>query len=305
MRLFPLKSCAALFLAVVALIPVFHPSAETASQRPAALSVEKRSFQGELKALDESDPQWVTLRREIADNLSSVSKLGRLTHPLRVLKYHVKPNDRFFPLMARLSQNEDTLASLNGLLSPSDLRAGTILWIPNARGIFRKSDGSILDPTEEVWRETMLFIPGARFSLTEDKLFHSQGKQSYLFPLDRGHITSRFGMRKDPIHHDRSFHGGIDIGAPLGSAVKASKDGSVLFAGAKGGYGKLIILRHSGGYVTYYGHLSSISVKPGEKVRQGKSIGRVGSTGRSTGPHLHFEIRKGGVRQRPEFARRV
>lgn len=104
----------------------------------------------------------------------------------------------------------------------------------------------------------------------------------------RGTITSRFGYRWGRNHN------GLDIAAPVGTAVKAADGGEVIFAGTSGGYGKLIKIDHGGGFVTYYGHLSKISVKVGEKVYKGQTIGAVGTTGNSTGPHLHFEIRKNG-----------
>lgn len=104
----------------------------------------------------------------------------------------------------------------------------------------------------------------------------------------RGTITSRFGARWG------RNHDGLDIAAPVGTAVKAADGGEVIFTGTSGGYGKLIKIDHGGGFVTYYGHLSKISVKVGDKVYKGQTIGAVGNTGNSTGPHLHFEIRKNG-----------
>ncbi|MCK9217540.1 MAG: peptidoglycan DD-metalloendopeptidase family protein [Firmicutes bacterium] len=104
----------------------------------------------------------------------------------------------------------------------------------------------------------------------------------------RGSLTSRFGMRRGR-HHD-----GIDIGAPIGTPVNAADGGVVIFVGTSGSYGKLIKIDHGANFVTYYGHLSSYKVKVGDKVYKGQTIGAVGNTGRSTGPHLHFEIRKNG-----------
>jgi len=101
------------------------------------------------------------------------------------------------------------------------------------------------------------------------------------------------GWRKDPFTNNNTYHGGIDIAAPTGTLVKASQGGEVIFTGWKGGYGKLIIIEHKYGYKTFYGHLNKILVKTGQVVKSGQSIGNVGSTGRSTGPHVHFELRRG------------
>jgi murein DD-endopeptidase MepM/ murein hydrolase activator NlpD len=83
----------------------------------------------------------------------------------------------------------------------------------------------------------------------------------------------------------------LDLAAKFGSPVKAAKDGKVVFAGEKGGYGNLIVLLHPGGQSTYYGHLDTIDVKVGDKVQAGREMGSVGQTGMATGPHLHFEVR--------------
>jgi murein DD-endopeptidase MepM/ murein hydrolase activator NlpD len=110
-----------------------------------------------------------------------------------------------------------------------------------------------------------------------------------------GVITSRFGPRWGEIHT------GLDISAPKGSPVLAADGGKVIFSGASGsGYGNLIIVDHENGYVTYYAHLNSMNVKKGERVYKGQTIATVGATGRVTGPHLHFEIRKNGVPINPE-----
>ena len=119
-----------------------------------------------------------------------------------------------------------------------------------------------------------------------------KGTGSFTTPA-RGSLSSRFGMRWGRRHN------GIDIAAPIGTPVKASDGGVVIFAGTDGAYGKLIKVDHGGGFVSYYGHLSKFYVKKGEKIFKGQKIGAVGNTGRSTGPHLHFEIRKNGTPQNP------
>lgn len=110
----------------------------------------------------------------------------------------------------------------------------------------------------------------------------------------RGILTSGFGYRSDPLTHGRGRHEGIDIAAPAGLPVRAAADGVVLSAEEEGGYGKAVFLSHGFGVATRYAHLSHIDVQPGQRVRRGDVVGRVGSTGRSTGNHLHYEVRIDG-----------
>jgi murein DD-endopeptidase MepM/ murein hydrolase activator NlpD len=112
-------------------------------------------------------------------------------------------------------------------------------------------------------------------------------------PLE-ARISSRFGLRRDPIDGGERIHEGVDLAAPLGTPVRTSGAGVVLRAGAEPGYGNLVVVDHGGGLETRYAHLASMSVAVGDRVAAGGAIGAVGSTGRSTGPHLHFEIRRDG-----------
>ncbi|GAH90225.1 unnamed protein product, partial [marine sediment metagenome] len=114
-----------------------------------------------------------------------------------------------------------------------------------------------------------------------------------------GRIISGFGYRIHPIFGVRRFHSGIDLVAPYGTLVKAGDGGQVIQAGYFGGYGNSVMLYHGGGFATWYAHLSSINVSIGQFVQRGQVIGLVGSTGWSTGPHLHFEVRINGAPQNP------
>jgi murein DD-endopeptidase MepM/ murein hydrolase activator NlpD len=113
-----------------------------------------------------------------------------------------------------------------------------------------------------------------------------------IYPLSSpAPTTSSFGWRTHPISGSRRFHAGVDIGAPMGAPVVAAGSGMIMSAGWNGGYGKAIVIQHNGVQQTLYGHLSEVFVQPGQRIEQGTVIGRVGSTGNSTGPHLHFETR--------------
>ena len=116
-----------------------------------------------------------------------------------------------------------------------------------------------------------------------------------------GDITSRFGTRENPFDGSGvETHKGLDIRAPYGAPVKSMAKGEVIFAGPRGGFGNCIMLKHGNGFETLYGHLSKILVNVGQKIEIGQQIGNVGSTGRSTGPHLHYEVHKNGQKINPE-----
>lgn len=108
------------------------------------------------------------------------------------------------------------------------------------------------------------------------------------------HVTSRFGDRIDPITGESSHHTGIDLGAPEGTPIPAARDGVVIAAGPRGGYGNAVEIRHADGSSTLYAHASEVNVTPGMSVREGETIALVGQTGRTTGPHLHLEVRREG-----------
>jgi murein DD-endopeptidase MepM/ murein hydrolase activator NlpD len=119
------------------------------------------------------------------------------------------------------------------------------------------------------------------------------GNIALIFPLSVPEpITSLFGWRMHPIHGDMRFHSGTDIGAPMGTPVLAAYSGQVAIASMMRGYGLAIVVQHGDTQQTLYAHLSEIYVRPGDRIEQGMVIGRVGSTGNSTGPHLHFEVRQ-------------
>lgn len=117
----------------------------------------------------------------------------------------------------------------------------------------------------------------------------------------RGFTSSTFGYRVSPFTGRRRMHQGLDIAAPQGTLVNAPADGIVSFTGVRGAYGKLVTVDHGYGVVTRYGHLSEILVKPGQRIKRGDSLAKVGRTGRSTGDHLHYEVRLDGVPVNPEL----
>lgn len=126
------------------------------------------------------------------------------------------------------------------------------------------------------------------------------GTFGYPYDTSRGYITSSFGMRYHPIYREYRRHTGIDIGLPTGSLVYAADGGKVIYSGYKGGYGLMIQIDHGANIETIYGHLSKSYVSVGDMVYKGQKIALSGNTGTSTGPHLHFEVRKIGVPVEPD-----
>lgn len=260
-----------------------------------------------LENLEYSNPRLIRLRREIGINLQATASSGRLGIPLRLMKYRIKKGRHFFDVMARTSQNAATLASLNGIINPGAATAGDTILIPNARGLYVAGDRQKISRRYRVAPERLVrlgegwFIPGHRFDNRRLNYFLGRG---FLPPLRKARLTSGYGMRQDPFTSRATFHGGIDLAAPFGTPVHASREGVVRFTGWASGYGRLVVIKHRYGYETYYGHLSRILVRKGERVKVGRKIALVGSSGRSTGNHLHFEVRRRGHRRRPRLVGR-
>jgi len=137
----------------------------------------------------------------------------------------------------------------------------------------------------------------------EDALKDLDKKLSSL-PIGKPHdgaVTSRFGYRANPFtHRGREMHSGVDLRGNIGQPIKVTANGKVTYAGYEGEYGNVVKVKHANGYETRYAHLVRVLVKPGDNVEAGKLVGLLGNTGRSTGPHLHYEILKNGTKIDPE-----
>jgi murein DD-endopeptidase MepM/ murein hydrolase activator NlpD len=123
---------------------------------------------------------------------------------------------------------------------------------------------------------------------------------SFVYPVMGPRMSSDFGLRNHPIKKRVQHHHGIDLAAPKGAPIRAISSGQVMYADPFGGYGKIVVVRHPSGLTSHYGHCDTLNVKIGDTVKAGDIIGTVGSSGISTGPHLHFEIRMNGKPQDPE-----
>jgi murein DD-endopeptidase MepM/ murein hydrolase activator NlpD len=117
---------------------------------------------------------------------------------------------------------------------------------------------------------------------------------------DLKHMASGYGWRIDPVYHSRRFHAGMDFAAPIGADIYATGNGTVVSTGWKQGYGNCVQINHGYGYLTLYGHMSAFKVRSGQSVKRGDVIGLVGNTGKSTGPHLHYEVHFKGTVMNPQ-----
>jgi murein DD-endopeptidase MepM/ murein hydrolase activator NlpD len=229
--------------------------------------------------------------------------------------YRVAKGDTVSKIAAARSVSMDAVIASNGIANVRRLREGQTLRIPNMDGIpytVKRGDtlakisaamgaplAAILDAndlqSDTLSAAQVLFIPGARMPKEELKLALGE---LFIYPI-RGRMTSPYGWRNDPISGVRRYHAALDLASPTGTAVKAAMDGRIATVGYNSVYGNYIIISHSRGFQTLYGHLSATSVKQGAYVNQGGKIGAVGSTGYSTGPHLHFAVYKNGKAVNP------
>jgi murein DD-endopeptidase MepM/ murein hydrolase activator NlpD len=236
----------------------------------------------------------------------------RIAESLTVYTYIPKEGEDLLALAARCNIPYGTIASVNRLAHPEDLAAGRVLLLPSIPGIFipeepatdlerlivssRNSENGVFINLGGGKPERFLFIPGADLSPTERVFFLNRG---FSFPLRHFRLTSPYGPRVNPVTGIYGVHQGVDLAAPEGSPVYAAREGTVRDLGEDPVYGKYIIIGHGDNWVSLYGHLSKIETALREEVRSGTLIGRVGSTGQSTGPHLHFELRQNGRAQDP------
>ena len=128
----------------------------------------------------------------------------------------------------------------------------------------------------------------------------AEASPTYVYPLMGPRLSSDFGKRTHPIRKFVKHHSGVDLAAPEGAQIRSIQSGVVVYADPHGSYGKLIVVQHKFGVTSHYGHCKEILVRTGQRVSAGQLLGTVGSTGKVTGPHLHFEIRKDGQALNPE-----
>ncbi len=249
--------------------------------------------------------------------------------PLQVTEYAVKEGDSLWSISSKFDLDLDTIIGSNNIPNINFLKLGMVLRIPNQDGIFvkvAKNDtvakladkhgsykqavyvANLLDEETQIKIGSEIFLPGAKIAsltVSEGRVSSrtvrttiTSSSRKFRWPV-MGKISSVFGWRRSPFGRRRVFHSGLDIRAPKGRGIVAAGDGRVVHSGWMGGYGKAIVISHPGGISTLYGHCSSLLVNGGATVRAGQVIATVGSTGRSTGYHLHFEVRTNGAPLNP------
>jgi murein DD-endopeptidase MepM/ murein hydrolase activator NlpD len=220
--------------------------------------------------------------------------------------------------VGRIQENEEQLRSLQANLKKlSGVDDADVTLADRGRSALGGSNGIFDEPFAVATEDTVSRSKSvdAHLALMFDEVRAERGTLAELLDYFRGReallrstpsiapthgfLTSGFGTREDPFTNADSGHSGDDIAAPSGTEVVAPADGVVTLAGENGGYGNCVILEHRPGLTTVFGHLSSVLVHGGDRVVRGQRIGRVGSTGRSTGPHLHYEVRQNGVPLNP------
>ena len=243
---------------------------------------------------------------------------SKYTSPVSYQTYKVQSGDTIGGIARKFKlSNVSTLISVNDISNVRQLCAGQKLKIPSIDGIIYtvKSGDSIngiveknnislkqlLDvndlESEVLTAGQQLFLPGA--SLDQKTLKTAMGDR-FIIPISaRFRWSSPFGWREDPIAHVKSFHTGTDLACPTGTPILASMSGKVITTGINRVYGNYVIIDHGNGYQTLYAHMSKIIASKGQWVSQGTRIGLVGSTGYSTGPHLHFTVYKNGKMVNP------
>jgi murein DD-endopeptidase MepM/ murein hydrolase activator NlpD len=266
-----------------------------------------------INRLDRSDVRFVQFIDDVHANRRRIvglrANLQEAAENLTIFQYTVRQGEDIQFLAARSNIPISALVTLNRLNNPSALRTGMLILLPSCPGIFipadsesdlemiigasrQNSENSIeLRISKQGRPLTFRFIPGADFTPTELGYFLNLG---FRFPLRSYRITSSYGMRNDPFTGHTSMHHGIDLAAPEGTEVFAVADGVVTSMGYDPVLGNYIIITHNNNLTSLYGHLQRFETVLRSEVKSGTLIGRVGTTGRSTGPHLHFELRQNG-----------
>jgi murein DD-endopeptidase MepM/ murein hydrolase activator NlpD len=305
----------AFFLLVIG-IPGQFPAADTGSPD----TLRGYPFIARLDPQDTGFRQYLqdveTSRRRVFGRERSGGTPGEIAEALTIYQYRPLAGDDIFTVAARCNIPYAAISTLNGLTHPVEMEDAGLLLLPSAPGIFiprepvsdlerlcaaARNSGQegadiLLTINMGGQKKEVFFYPGGDFSPTERNFFLNRG---FRFPLRNFRLTSPYGMRRNPVTGRMRLHEGMDLAAPAGTGVFAAGDGVVTETGEDPVYGRYIIIKHGDNWASLYGHLQKIETALRSEVRSGSLIGRVGSTGQSTGPHLHFELRRYGQARDP------
>jgi murein DD-endopeptidase MepM/ murein hydrolase activator NlpD len=206
--------------------------------------------------------------------------------------------DRYQLLQKEVIQAHEQLASLQFYAREVAVAYGIKQKLEGPQDI--SAEGKLVPSFAESLQDYNFLRTASSLSLQSRYASRIRGASTpSIWPVE-GRVWGPFGKRSDPFSGEGTeFHPGVDISALPGTPVHATADGFVIASGWSGGYGRLVVISHGGGIQTYYAHLSRIFVQTGEEVRRGEPVGAVGSTGRATAPHLHYEVREGGAPVNP------
>jgi len=205
---------------------------------------------------------------------------------------------RYQSLEKLVSQKNDQLASLQLYAKEVTIAYGIKQKLEGPADIM--AEGKLVPSYAESIEDYDYLRKASMISLSSKSSRRGQLSRPSLWPVEGRLILSSYGQRLDPFSGEGAFHKGVDISAPSGQNVRATADGIVVHAEwASGGYGRLVVIDHGGGVQTYYAHLSKFYVKAGQEIRRGELVGAVGSSGRVTAPHLHYEVHMGSTPVNP------
>ena len=224
-----------------------------------------------------------------------VANYNSLQHEAQVLR------DRYDNLQRKVKQTDEQLASLQLLAEEVTTAYGVQKKLTGSPDLMAEAPANAsLVPTMRQTLDEYNYLRTTNLARRPGNIF-SRGDVNILpglWPVN-GRLMGGYGQRSDPFSGEGAMHTGVDISAPQGTPVRATADGIVLHAGWNGGYGRCVIIDHGNNYQTWYAHLSRMDVIEGEEIRQGEVVGAVGTTGRSTGSHLHYEVRIGSTPVNP------
>ncbi len=302
--------CAAVFFLLLLCVPGRAKSAAVSGAETAAVAKAEAAFPAETSEASEYSGMGGVDTAILSGQLDELLEKPEIIPELYYELYTVQSGDMVGEIAVRFGVSQDAIISLNKMRNTRSLQIGQILKIPTIDGIlYTTREGDTPESIADQYRISLekiaivnniadnrleaglqIFLPDARLDwVTLQEINGDLFKK----PLRAGYwISSRYGWRDNPFSGKRTFHNGIDMACPTGTPIYAAMDGTVIAAGYSDTYGNYVTISHHSGYQTMYAHMSQILTSNGQYVTTNTRIGLVGSTGQSTGPHLHFTVFK-------------